>query len=130
MSNDTFSIKINVSDNPWISSYKTIEFSRSKIQIMVDEIIANCSDKENYTSSYQYDSHVRSVMNSVPSDLGSRRPLYYALRKLIIEQTPKGEFELSWNNPYVAAERSLMSFIAYSTPGFIEAKRYSELYGS
>jgi len=130
MNNDIISIQINVSDNPWISRYETINFSRSKIQDIVDKIILNCSDKEDYTSAYQYDSHIRDAMSSIPNDLGSRRPLYYALIKLIIEQTPETEVELSWSNPYVAAERSLRSFIAYSTPGFIEAKRYNELYGS
>ena len=130
MNNNTIIIAINISDNPWISKYETMEFSKSKLQPVVNEIISSCSDKDHYTSAHQYDQGIRDAMSSVPGDLGSRRPLYYALLKLIIEQTPKSETELPWSNPYVAAERSLRSFIAYSTPGFIEAKRYNELYGS
>lgn len=107
-----------------------MEFSKSKLQPVVNEIISNCSDKDHYTSAHQYDQGIRDALKTVPGDIGSRRPLYYALRMLIAEQTPKSETELPWSNPYVAASRSLSSFIAYSTPGFVEAKRYSELYGS
>ena len=130
MSNNTIIIAINISDNPWISRYETMEFSKSKLQPVVNEIISSCSGKDHYTSAHQYDQGIRNALKTVPSDIGSRRPLYYALRMLIAEQTPKSETELPWSNPYVAAERTLKSFIAYSTPGFIEAKRYSELYGS
>ena len=130
MSNNTIIIAINISDNPWISRYETMEFSKSKLQPVVNEIISNCSDKDHYTSAHQYDQGIRDALKSVPDDIGSRRPLYYALRMLIAEQAPKSETELPWSNPYVAASRSLSSFIAYSTPGFVEAKRYSELYGS
>ncbi len=130
MSNNTIIIAINISDNPWISRYETMEFSKSKLQPVVNEIISSCSDKDHYTSAHQYDQGIRDVLKTVPGDIGSRRPLYYALRMLIAEQTPKSETELPWSNPYVAASRSLSSFIAYSTPGFVEAKRYSELYGS
>ena len=130
MSNNTIIIAINISDNPWISRYETMEFSKSKLQPVVNEIISSCSDKDHYTSAHQYDQGIRDVLKTVPGDIGSKRPLYYALRMLIAEQTPKSETELPWSNPYVAASRSLSSFIAYSTPGFVEAKRYSELYGS
>ena len=130
MSNNSIIIAINISDNPWISRYETMEFSKSKLQPVVNEIISSCSDKDHYTSAHQYDQGIRDVLKTVPGDIGSKRPLYYALRMLIAEQTPKSETELPWSNPYVAASRSLSSFIAYSTPGFVEAKRYSELYGS
>ena len=130
MSNNTIIIAINISDNPWISRYETMEFSKSKLQPVVNEIISICSDKDHYTSAHQYDQGIRDALKTVPGDIGSKRPLYYALRMLIAEQTPKSETELPWSNPYVAASRSLSSFIAYSTPGFVEAKRYSELYGS
>ena len=89
MSNNTIIIAINISDNPWISRYETMEFSKSKLQPVVNEIISSCSDKDHYTSAHQYDQGIRDALKTVPDDIGSRRPLYYALRMLIAEQTPK-----------------------------------------
>ena len=126
MSNDLFDIKLNVSDNPWFQEYETITFSRQKLQPLVDKIIKDCTDKD-YSASYQYDSLIRSTLNQVSDEIGSRRPLLKALMFVIAEQMPKGL--LSWSNPYVASHRSLESIYAWSSPGFAEARRYNEIYG-
>ena len=127
MKNDLFDVKLNVSNNPWFQEYETITFSRQKLQPLVDQIIKDCSDKESYDASYQYDHLVRSALKNVSDELGSTRPLLKALMFVIAEQMPKGL--LSWLNPYVASHRSLESIYAWSSPGFAEARRYNEIYG-
>lgn len=127
MKNDLFDVKLNVSNNPWFQEYETITFSRQKLQPLVDQIIKDCSNKESYDASYQYDHLVRSVLKNVSDEIGSTRPLLKALMFVIAEQMPKGL--LSWHNPYVASHRSLESIYAWSSPGFAEARRYNEIYG-
>lgn len=127
MKNDLFDVKINNSSNPWFDNYETITFSRKKLQPLVDKIIKDCSNKDSYESAHQYDSLIRLALRNVSEEIGSTRPLVRALMFVIAEQTPKGL--LSWHNPYVASYRSLESIYAWSSPGFAEARRYSEIYG-
>lgn len=124
---DVIKVRFNVSDNPWIAKYEEITFSKKKLQHIVDEIIENCSDK-NYSSAHSYNKHIADAINIQKVNVNSRRPLMLALKSMISEQKPKGT--LPWNNSYIAAIRSLDELIAYSTPGFIEARAYNQIYGS
>ena len=126
MIKDTITVRFNTSDNPWITKYEEITFSRKKLQHIVDEIVENCSDK-NYSASHSYNKHITDAIYREKSNIGSRRPLMLALKSMLSEQSPEGV--LPWNNPYVAATRSLDQLIAYATPGFIEARAYNEIYG-
>ena len=127
MIKDTITVRFNVSNNPWIAKYKEITFSKKKLQHIADEIIENCSDK-NYSTAHSYNKHIADAINIQKVDVNSRRPLMLALKSIISKQKPKGT--LPWNNSYIAAIRSLDELIAYSTPGFIEARAYNQIYGS
>ena len=126
MIKDTITVRFNTSDNPWIAKYEEVTFSRKKLQHIVDEIIESCSDK-NYSSAHSYNKHIADAIHIQKLEVGSRRPLMLALKSMISEQSPKDG--LTWNNAYVASIRSLDHLIAYSTPGFIEARAYNEIYG-
>ena len=123
---DVITVRFNVSNNPWIAKYEETTFSRKKLQHIVDEIIESCSNK-NYSTSHSYNKHIADAINIKKVDVSSRRPLMLALKRMVSEQSPKGF--LPWNNSYVAAIRSLDELIAYSTPGFIEARAYNQIYG-
>ena len=125
--NKTFTIKYNESDNPWIAKYIDISFSTEKITKIANEMIKACSDK-NYNASYHYDKHVENIIsNHWDKDLGAIRPFYQAILTLL--KTLNVEDPNNWHDGNIAARRVLQNKIAYSTPGFIEAKRYSELFG-
>ena len=120
-------VKVNVSDNPWISRYKEFSFSRKKIEAIAKDLVVECTGKD-YTASYAYGKHVSFVMEkSWDSTCGSIIPLYKALIIVLKELQKPDE---GWSGGATAAIRCIESRMAYATPGFIEAKRYNELYGS
>ena len=129
MKNDLFTIKFDTNPSPWFSSIIEINFSRLKIQPIVDDLVKECSDKT-YSSSYQYDKHLEKIIDlHWDKSLGSIRPFLQAIKTLLCEQYPASN-ERNWHNGYVAALRTIESKMAWLTPGFAEAKRYNELYGS
>ena len=126
MIKDTMTVRFNTSDNPWIAKYEDVTFSRKKLQHIVDDIVKSCSDKK-YSASHSYNKHITEAIYKEKTNIGSRRPLMLALKNMLNEQKPAGV--LSWDNSYKSAIRSLDELIAYSTPGFIEARAYNEIYG-
>ena len=126
MDNDLLTIKFDTNPSPWFSDYVEISFSKSKLQPIVDELVKECSDKD-YQSSYSYDPIVERVINkSWDEDCGSMRPFLKALYKLITDQYPE---KTDWHNGHVAAARSINSKMAWMTPGFVEARRYHDMFG-
>lgn len=124
---ETFTIKYNASDNPWIPKYTNISFSTEKITKIANEMIEACRDKD-YSASYHYNRHVENIIsNHWNEDLGAIRPFYQAVLTLL--KSLDVEDPNSWHDGNIAARRVLQTKIAYSMPGFIEAKRYNELFG-
>ena len=120
-------VKVNVSDNPWVSRYKEFSFSREKIESIAKDLVVECTGRD-YTASYAYGKHVSFVMEkSWDSTCGSIIPLYKALLVVLKELQKPDE---GWSGGATAAMRCIENRMAYATPGFIEAKRYNELYGS
>lgn len=128
MSSDLFTIRFDSEPSPWFSKYIEISFKRSKIQHVVDELVLECSNK-NFSASYQYDPIVdKIVKKNFDVKCGDIRPFLKAISYLLDEQCPESE-RSNWSNGYVAALRSIKSKIAWSTPGFAEARRYNDMYG-
>lgn len=124
---DTIIVKVNTSENPWRTHLQTFEFSREKITPVAKDLIVECTGRD-YNASYAYGKHVSYVMEKYwDSTCGSIRPFYQAV--LIVLKELKNPDE-GWHGGATAAIRCLESRLAYSTPGFIEAKRYNEVYGS
>ena len=120
-------VKVNVSDNPWLSSYKEFSFSREKIETIAKNLVVECTGRD-YTASHSYGKHVSFVIEKVwDSTCGSIIPLYKALLVVLRELQRPDE---GWSGGATAAMRCIESRMAYASPGFIEAKRYNELYGS
>ena len=120
-------VKVNVSDNPWLASYEEFSFSREKIESIAKNLVVECTGKD-YKASYDYGKHVSFVMEkSWDSTCGSIIPLYKALLVVLREIQKPDE---GWSGGATAAMRCIESRMAYATPGFIEAKRYNEIYGS
>ena len=123
---DLFVIKFDVNPSPWISDYVEIEFSKSKLQPIVDELVEECSGKD-YDSAYSYDPLVeRVIRKSWDKDCGSVAPFLKAIHSMLLDQCPTCP---KWNNGYVAAARSVRDKLVWMSPGFVEARRYSDLYG-
>lgn len=127
MENDLFTIKFDTNPSPWFNTYVEITFSKSKLQPVVDELVKECSDKD-YQSSYSYDPIVNNIIKKRwNEECGSIRPFLKALHKMIIDQYPDNA---DWHNGHVAAARSINAKLAWLSPGFVEARRYNDLYGS
>ena len=127
MKNDTFTIKFDTNPSPWFNTYVEISFSKTKLQPIVDELVKECSGKD-YDSSHSYNSIVDRVINkNWNKDCGSIRPFLKAIHRMITDQSPKNA---NWHNGHVAAARSIDTKMAWMTPGFVEARRYSDMYGS
>lgn len=127
MENDTITIKFDTNPSPWFNDYVELTFSKSKLQPIVDELVKECSNKD-YQSSYSYNHIVdRIVKKSWKEDCGSIRPFLKVIHKIIMHQCPK---EAGWHNGHVAAARSIDCKMAWMTPGFVEARRYNDIYGS
>ena len=119
-------IKVNVSDNPWISRYKEFSFSREKIEDVAKKLVVECTGRD-YKDSHSYNKHVSFVIEkSWDKSCGSIRPFYKALHVVLKEIQKPDE---GWSGGATAAIRSIESKMAYATSGFVEAKRYNEMYG-
>tara|TARA_B100000212_G_C27293527_1_gene498364 strand:+ start:614 stop:997 length:384 start_codon:yes stop_codon:yes gene_type:complete len=126
MEKDLFTVKFDTNPSPWFNTYVEIAFSKKKLQPVVDELVKECSNKD-FQSSHSYNSIVdRVIKKSWNEDCGSMRPYLKAIHSLCTSQCPEGA---DWHNGYVAAARSLSNKMAWMTPGFVEAKRYNDIYG-
>ena len=124
---NTFTVKFNTSKNPWLQKIEEAEFSRDKIETIAKKLIDKCSGKD-YTSSWAYVGHVTQVLDKAWDDAcGSIVPFYKALLLILRELQQPDE---GWHGGATAAIRCIETRLAYATPGFIEAKRYNEMYGS
>ena len=128
MSSNEITIKFNTSDNPWLASYETITFSKEKLMPIVKAISSACEGKTHYENSYQYDRDINNAIKSCNITVVNRRPLYMAISKILTQEIAKRDMK-NWHDSCIAAKRTLERKIAYMTPGFIEAKRYNEIYG-
>jgi len=127
MENDLLTIKFDTNPSPWFNTYVEISFSKSKLQPIVDELVKECSNKD-YQSSYSYDPIVNNIIKkSWNEECGSIRPFLKALHKMIADQCPDNA---DWHNGHVASARAINSKLAWLSPGFVEARRYNDLYGS
>lgn len=119
-------VTTNISDDPFITKYADIDFDTKKLEMIVQDLIKECSNRK-YSASYQYDQHVEKVIDQTwDRSCGAVRPLYRALAHILSLTIKKDSL---WNDGDVAALRVLERKIAYLTPGFVDAKLYNELYG-
>ena len=124
--NNILSVKVNISDNPWLPKYKDFSFSKDKMKNIAKDLISNCSNKD-YTAAWSYSGHVTQVLDKTWDDsCGSIIPFYKALLVILKELQQPNE---GWHGGATASIRCIETRLAYATPGFIEAKRYNELYG-
>ena len=127
MENDTITIKFDTNPSPWFNNYVELSFSKSKLQPIVDQLVKECSNKD-FKSSYSYDSIVSNVIKrNWNEDCGSMRPYLKVIHHMITTQCPEGA---DWHDGHIAAARSIDSKMAWMTPGFVEARRYNDIYGS
>ena len=127
MKSDLFTVKFDDDHSPWFFSYVEISFSKKKLQPVVDELIEECKNK-NFSKSYHYDSIINKVIKRRwREECGSKRPYLKALQLMIESQYPQSS--KSWCDGRTAVARSLESMIAWSTPGFADARKYNDIYG-
>lgn len=119
-------VKVNTSDNPWLASYQTFLFDRNKIEPAAKDLVVECTGRD-YKASHDYGKHVSYVMEKYwDNTCGSILPFYKAVLVVLKELKQPDE---GWSGGATAAIRCLETRIAYSSPGFIEAKRYKETWG-
>lgn len=121
---DDFELKINVSENPWVKDYQSFYFSKKKIDLIIDDLIKVCSNK-NHKNSFDFIPYIESYIKRKYSnnDLCCLIPLYSALF-YILEKDGKS-FEYEWNNPYFVIKRCLKILINYSDYDITKIKNYT-----
>jgi len=121
---------LNVSQNVYVKNMQDIDID-DRFNIIVDDLIKECSNRFDYQSSYAYDKHVKTVMSKINYDdfdfqsnimnSNKRYFIYKIVRNLLVDKMDNND----WYDGAYAAFRSIECSIAYSTPGFLEAKNNS-----
>ena len=113
--------------NPWMKG-PSVLVSRADATRIADVAAETAeSFRGKFKVSYHYDSPVfKSVSELMPKDENAREPMYRAVASILENRADYSD----WCDGNYAASRCFKSRNAYATPGFIEAKRYSEMRGT
>lgn len=123
----------DISDSPFTKQMKTFAIDKFFIDSLTGELIeaAASVNTDNITSSYQYNPTVLNVLNKKQNiDYVSFLPKksFYDLIASVVKEKIKDRSH--WYDPALCVYRVIQNESAYLTPGFIEAKNYSSIYGN
>jgi len=115
-------------DNPWRDG-PTIEVPRAEAE-QIAQIAADAAEAlrdRKFQSAHAYNSPInKAIAPHLPED----KQKQYAMRGAVLKVLAGLRDSADWYNGANAAHRSLQNIQAYSTPGFIEARRNSDIYGA
>lgn len=123
---DLYTVSINISNSPWRSSLEKFSFEKKYINETCLLLVEECEKHKHFTASYNYDKFVFSILAERYQESFHKQAYYTAVKNILFDFI-KDE---SWHDGARAAIRCIESRLAYMTPGFLEAKIYSELYNS
>ena len=115
------------SGNPWIkgSLVKVDRAQATHIADVAEEVAESFRGK--FETSYQYDVPVFDAVKDMwPEDSIEKEAMFRAVESVLCERVNYAD----WHNGNYAAYRCFKTRNAYATPGFTEAKRYSEMFGT
>lgn len=128
MSEDTV-LKIRLpGENPWIQGpiVDVLSSNATKIADIVSNVAENLRDKK-LQSSWAYDKYVfDSIKEHLPADPAETHALLIAAQKILSGRANWAD----WYDGNYAAYRCISTRNAYATPGFVEARRNSDLLSS
>jgi len=112
------------SGNPWIKGpLVKVDYARAAHIAAVAAEVAE-SFREKFNVAYQYDKPVfNAVVDMWPEDTLEREAMFRAVQIVLSKNVNYSD----WYDGKYAAYRCFKTRNAYATPGFIEAKRYSEM---
>ena len=115
------------SGNPWIKG-PSVLVSRADATRIADVAAETAeSFRGKFKVSYLYDNPVfGSVSELMPKDENARESMYRAVSSILQNRANYSD----WHDGNYAASRCFKTRNAYATPGFTEAKRYSEMQGT
>jgi len=115
------------SGNPWIKG-PSVLVSRADATRIADVAAETAeSFRGKFKVSYLYDNPVfGSVSELMPKDENARESMYRAVSSILQNRANYSD----WHDGNYAASRCFKTRNAYATPGFVEAKRYSEMQGT
>jgi len=115
-------------DNPWIDG-PTIEVDRSEAE-QIAQVVADAAEAlrdRKFQSAHAYDKPInQAIAPHLPGDKQER----YAMRGAVLKVLAGMRDSADWYDGANAAHRTLQSTQAYATPGFVEARRNADIYGS
>ena len=115
------------SGNPWIKGplVKADRAQATHIADVAEEVAESFRGK--FKTSYQYDVPVFDAVKDMwPEDSIEKEAMFRAVESVLCGRVNYAD----WYNGNYAAYRCFKTRNAYATPGFTEAKRYSEMFGT
>lgn len=116
------SIKINVSNKPWIPSYKELDYEEENYIFIVESIRDLCEEKRDiYKKSCQYNIIVNKALLSYYKDSRYKNLSYGIYLRIVLDILERKCNINDWYCGYNAARRIVQTQAAWSTPGFYDA---------
>lgn len=115
------------SDNPWIRG--PVVKVDSTVANRIAKVAASVAEslRGKFKEAHQYDAPVfAAVKDLMPENEYDCEVMYRAVGKILYK---KANYK-DWHDGNYAASRCFQTRNAYATPGFIEAKRHSEMHGT
>lgn len=115
------------SDNPWIKG-PLVKVDRAQATHIAD-VAAEVAEsfRGKFKVAYQYDKPVFDCVKDMwPEDSYKKEAMFRAVQIILGKDTNYSD----WHDGKYAAYRCFKTRNAYATPGFTEAKRYSEMRGT
>ena len=115
------------SGNPWIKG-PLVKVNRAQATHIAD-VAAEVAEsfRGKFKTAWMYDKPVfNAVVDMLPEDTREREAMFRAVQVVLSKNANCSD----WYDGGYAAYRCFQTRNAYATPGFIEAKRYSEMQGT
>jgi len=116
------------SENPWQDG-EPIEVDRAeaeRIARIAEETAEGLRDQQ-YKSSHAYDTPImQAIKTELPVDPRDRDVMLRAVEQVLSKRLDRSD----WYQGATAAHRTIQTHNAYATPGFRQARRNADIYGS
>ena len=118
------------SKNPWMRG-ESVEVDRAvaeRIAKIAEETAEGLRDRQ-LQSAHAYDQPIMQAIESeLPGDPRDRTAMLRAVEQVLNDRLDLGRDD--WYNGATAAHRTIQTYNTYATPGFAQARRNADIYGS
>lgn len=118
MSNEEYTVSLNISESVWITKMESFVFNRQHIEDVCIHLTAECNKYNGFISSHQYNDYVYDILKKNKPENINVKAYYKAIFNMLHNHIKTD----SWHDGARAARRVLDNAMTYMTPGFYESK--------